>query len=183
MTWREAGKMRQAVLAGVVIAISSGCLTFNGKQQASCVWLEVTAPEDVFPSGARRLVLGHVGSHMCGSMEFFTLTRSNYVVEMWNSDEVSPVIFLRVRDLDGRPLRLASPDIESTGIGGAAAYRDKGMQYQYVFRGHTMVDGEVQARAFPYELSVRIESQDGGEMGRATLTIVKKAGHYYFSEI
>ena len=165
-----------------LVAASIGCASLATRTRAACEWLEVLDQEGLIASGNRILSEGHNPPHMCGTTDRYTLTRSRYVIEAWNSDWTSPVLFLRVMNLDGVALEFDSADLEDTAVRGKTVYRDKGMQFTHVFHAHRFENGDARPRSFPFELRLRVVGANGTELGTESLTIVKRAGHFYFRE-
>ncbi len=167
----------------VLIGVSVGCISLRRNSRATCEWLEVEKTEGLVASGTRQLTTDHRGAHSCGTVETFKVERGSYTLEMWNGHQTDPWLFLKAVNGGGTSLRLESREIQSTSVGGNDVYRDKGMQFPYVFRAYALVNRDVVPKVFPFKLDVRVVGPDGVELGRESLTLVKKAGHYYFSEI
>ena len=160
----------------------TGCATLRTNNSATCDWLEVDAQPGLVASGQRNLSQGHVRPHACGTADLFTLEKQRYVLEMWNSEEISPLLYLRVSSVEGTTLRLESREIESTTVGGIATHYEKGMRYQYVFRGHTLSEGRPRAVVFPHILVLNIVDDGDQVVGKESLTLLKSSGRFYFNE-
>ncbi len=165
-----------------VAVLSTGCASLRTNNSAACDWLEVATQPGLIASGQRNLSQGHVRPHACGTADLFTLKRQRYVLEMWNSEEISPLLYLRVSTVEGTPLRLQSPELESTTVGGIGTHYEKGMRYHYVFSGHTLFDGRPRAVMFPHVLVLSIVDDADQEVGKESLTLLKSSGRFYFNE-
>lgn len=183
MFWKVSAMRPAFYVIVVLMGVSAGCVSLRRNSRATCEWLEVVQTEGLVASGARQLTTDHWGAHSCGTVDTFKVERGSYTFEMWNGHQTDPWLFLRAVDGSGTSLRLEATEIQSTSVGGSDVYRDKGMEFSYVFRAHALIDRDDVPKVFPYKLDVRVVSPDGVELGRESLTLVKKAGHYYFREI
>ncbi len=177
--------LRPSSLLPFVLSVAvmlTGCASFRTNNSATCDWLEVDAQPGLVASGQRNLSQGHVRPHACGTADLFTLKRQRYVLEMWNSEEISPLLYLRISTVEGTTLRLESPEIESTTVGGIGTHYEKGMRYQHVFRGHRLVEGRPRAVVFPHALVLSIVDDGDQVVGKESLTLLKSSGRFYFNE-
>lgn len=176
----RAGQLSPAIfcLMGTLL----GCATLRTNNSAPCEWIEIATQPGLIASGQRSLNQGHVRPHECGKADLFTLDRQRYVLEMWNGGAASPLLYLRVSTADGKALRLDSSEIEPTIVGGLTTHYERGMQYQYVFRGHTLFEGRPRPIVFPHSLVLGIVDDRGQVVGKESLTLIKASGRFYFNE-
>lgn len=161
------------VLVAALVGLPS-CALLRGNR-AQCSWLELTMVPGLVVTAPRAISYGNA---KCGEAGAYRLARPDYSLEFSIGTGTDSALYVRAVDSDGRRLRVQSLDfvpISPDTYNGSDNYSLRlDLLGAPSGRGRPLI--------FPANVEILVSGGEDTPLGRETVTVVRKTGHYFYRD-